>query len=109
MNGQFNSFLVSGVITAGKTSDEGVILIIDQKVRGRMPTRFPILITKKIVGNGLGLTVGDEVILKDVVVYQTQSGEFSFRVCDARDQIVKTNKSPQDYNLGVEEAKEKFI
>ena len=109
MNGQFNSFLVSGVITAGKTSDDGVILVIDQNVRGKMPTRFPILITKKIVGNGLGLTVGDEVIMKDVVVYQNESGTFEFRVCDNRNQIVKTNKSQQDFNLGEEEAKDKFI
>ena len=84
-------------------------MVVDQNVRGRMPTRFPILVTKKIVGNGLGLAVGDEVLMKDVIVYQGADGNFNFRVCDSRNQIMKLNKSPEEYDLGEENAKEKFI
>lgn len=110
MDKGINKFDYSGIIIGGKKTDEGTILLVEQNVRGRKPSRLAFLITSSIVGeNGLGVSNGDMIIIQNAVVYQEADGSLNFRVCDSRQQIIKVSKSDDDYNLGEEDAKEKFI
>jgi len=84
------------------------MIIFRQKVGGRIDTDFRLFLPGSIRADisEKKLTVGNMVLVQNAQLYE-KDGKFRLRIKSAEDLLLLDE--PQDYFLGEEDAKERFI
>ena len=71
---------ISGKVSMVKPCGKATYLTVEQKVAGRLDTAFRIVCA---AASGIDVKEGDQVLLLGAVCYQSEKGDFRFRISDS--------------------------